>query len=54
MLSEVTIAELYNDVYNTKQHKYFKEIHNLEKLFEVFSVSDAVSLFGRNKVMLRQ
>jgi toxin-antitoxin system, toxin component, PIN family len=54
MLSEVTIAGLYNDVYNTKQQKYFKGIHDLEGLFEVFSVSDAVSLFGRNKAMLRQ
>ena len=54
MLSEVTIAGLYNGVYNTKQQKYFKGIHDLEKLFEVFSVSDVVSLFGRNKAMLRQ
>ena len=54
MLSEVTIAGLYNGVYNTKQQKHFKEIHNLEKLFEVFLVSDVVSLFGRNKAMLRQ
>lgn len=54
MLSEVTIAGLYNGVYNTKQQKYFKEIHNLEKLFEVFLVSDAVSSFSKNKAMLRQ
>lgn len=54
MLSEVTIAGLYNGVYNTKQQKHLKEIHNLEKLFEVFLVSDVVSLFGRNKAMLRQ
>ena len=54
MLSEVTIAGLYNGVYNTKQQKHFKEIHNLEKLFEVFSVSDVVSSFGKNKATLHQ
>jgi len=54
MLSEVTIAGLYNDVYNTKQQKYFKGIHDLEGLFEVVSVSDAVSSFSKNKAMLRQ
>ena len=54
MLSEVTIAGLYNDVYNTKQQKYFKGIHDLEGLFEVFSVSDVVSSFGKKKATLHQ
>ena len=42
MLSEVTIAGLYNGVYNTKQQKYFKGIHDLEGLFEVLDRKSVV------------
>ena len=54
MLSEITIAELYYGAYNSKQQKHLKEIQILTDLFEVIPISDVLSLFGKNKTILRQ
>ena len=53
-LSEITIAELYYGAYNSKQQKHLKEIKILTDLFEVIPISDVLSLFGKNKTILRQ
>ena len=54
VLSEITIAELYYGAYNANLQKHFREINTSERLFEIVPVFNALSLFGKNKAILRR
>lgn len=54
-ISEVTIAELtFGAYYSTNFNKHIEEIKEIESLFRVIPIYDAIPVYGKEKARLRK